>query len=208
MVTFLPTNQKYYGVRFANGCKTEDLWSTYFTSSKTIHSMIEKHGKDNFKAEVRKIFETKEDALKWERKFLTKVDALKNPLFLNKNIGGQYFDCTGLKKPEHSKFMLENNPAKVAGVMDCIKGDKNPAKRPEVREKLSEFNVSKRPEIKELRRIQALTNNPAKRQDVRIKLKQSAQNRIKVLCPHCNKSATAGLFARWHGSNCKHRIGE
>jgi hypothetical protein len=208
MVTFLPTNQKYYGVRFANGCSTQDLWSTYFTSSSTIHNLIEKHGEQSFKAEIRKLFTNKEDALKWENRFLTKVKALQNPMFLNKNIGGQYFDCTGIKKPKHSKFMLENNPAKVPGVMDCIKGENNPAKRAEVRKKLSEFNVSKRPEIKQLRRIQALTNNPASREDVRLKIKQSAQNRVKLLCQYCNKSATPGLFARWHGEKCKNKNGD
>lgn len=208
VVTFLPTNQKYYGVRFAKDCTTEDLWNTYFTSSTTIHNLIKEHGKDSFKHEIRKLFNNKEDALKWENRFLTKVKALQNPMFLNKNIGGQYFDQTGVKRPKHSKFMLEHNPAKVPGAMDSIKGDNNPAKRAEVRKKLSENNVSRRPEIKELRRIQALTNNPASREDVRLKIKQSAQNRVKLLCQHCNKTATPGLFARWHGNKCKNKIGE
>ena len=208
MVTFLPTNQKYYGVRFAKNCTTEDLGKTYFTSSATIHNLIKEHGKDSFKFEVRKLFNNKEDALRWETRFLTKVKALHNPIFLNKNIGGQYFDCTGIKRPKQTEFMLKNNPAKVPGTMDCIKGDNNPAKRAEVRKKLSENNVSRRPEIKELRRIWALTNNPAKREDVRLKIKQSAQNRVRILCQHCNKTATPGLFARWHGEQCKNKNGD
>jgi hypothetical protein len=69
MVTFLPTNQKYYGVRFASGCSTEDLWKTYFTSSDTVHKLIEQHGAESFSVEVRKLFETKEDALSWEKDF-------------------------------------------------------------------------------------------------------------------------------------------
>ena len=92
--------------------------------------------------------------------------------------------------------------------MDCIKGENNPAKRADVRKKLSENNASHRPEIKELRRIQALTNNPASREDVRLKIKQSAQNRVKLLCQYCNKPATPGLFARWHGNKCKNKTGE
>jgi hypothetical protein len=208
LVTFLPTNQKYYGVRFASGCSTEDLWSTYFTSSKTIHEMIKTHGKESFKVEIRKLFNNKEEALKWEGRFLRRVKAQNNPLFLNRNNDGSYYDFTGIKRPDQSKFMLENNPAKVPGTMDCIKGDNNPAKRPEVRAKLSEFNVSKRPEIKEKRREYLLANNPAHREDVRLKLKQSAQNRVRILCPHCNKTATSGLFARWHGDNCKNKNGE
>ena len=205
MVTFLPTNQKYYGVRFAKGCSTEDLWKTYFTSSTTIHNLIEEHGKQSFKVEIRKLFDNKEDALKWENRFLKKVKALQNPIFLNKNIGGQYFDCTGIKKPKQSEFMKHNNPAKVPGVMDCIKGDFNPAKRLDVRKKLSEHNVSKRLEIRELRKQYFLKNNPAKKEEIKLKIKASALNRIKITCLHCNKNTTPGMFARWHGNNCKNK---
>jgi hypothetical protein len=113
-----------------------------------------------------------------------------------------------MKRPDQSEFMKLSNPAKVPGTMDCIKGDKNPAKRADVRAKLSQFNVSKRPEIKEKRRQHMLENNPASRDDVRIKIKQSAQNRIRVTCPHCSKTATPALFTRWHGSNCKNKNGE
>jgi len=66
----------------------------------------------------------------------------------------------------------------------------------------------KRPEIKEKRRQHMLANNPASREDVRLKIKESAQNRVKILCPHCNKTATPGLFARWHGAKCKNKNGE
>lgn len=208
MITFLPTNQKYYGVRFASGCSTSDLWSTYFTSSETVHQLIEQHGKESFSVEVRKLFKTKEEALSWEKRFLRRVKAQNNPLFLNKSNGGAYFDFTGMKRPDQSEFMRSNNPAKVPGAMDCIRGENNPAKRIEVRSKLSEFNVSKRPEIKEKRRQHMLANNPASREDVRLKIKESAQNRVKILCPHCNKTATPGLFARWHGAKCKNKNGE
>lgn len=208
MVTFIPTNQKYYGVRIANGCKPEDLWNNYFTSSKTIHNLIEEHGKESFKIEIRKFFNTKAEALRWEYKFLKRVNALHNPMFLNKNIGGQYFDATGTKRPKQSEFMKANNPTRIPGVMDCIKGDNNPAKREDVRKKLSENNPSKRPEIKELRKQHMLTNNPTQREDVRLKIKQSAQNRVKISCPHCSKMATAALYKRWHGDKCRNNLGE
>jgi hypothetical protein len=30
-----------------------------------------------------------------------------------------------------------------------------------------------------------------------------ALSRKKIMCNHCGKKATAGMFARWHGQNCK-----
>lgn len=42
-----------------------------------------------------------------------------------------------------------------------------------------------------------------KSQEHKLKLKLAAKNRIKMECPHCYKTATAGNYKRWHGDNCK-----
>ena len=36
------------------------------------------------------------------------------------------------------------------------------------------------------------------------KLRTIALNRQKVQCEHCDKLATAAMYARWHGDNCKY----
>jgi hypothetical protein len=48
--------------------------------------------------------------------------------------------------------------------------------------------------------------NPSKREDVRLKIKQSAQQRPIIKCPHCSKEgqASPGMY-RFHFDNCKQR---
>lgn len=57
-----------------------------------------------FEYEVRKIFESKEKCLEWERRFLTRVDAINNPIFLNRHNGGDRF--IGGPKSERTKQKL------------------------------------------------------------------------------------------------------
>src|ERR1700744_439556 len=80
-----PTNQYYYGVRFAKGCHPSDLWITYFTSSKYIKLLIKKHGKDAFLFEVRKIFPNKEKAVVWEEKVIRRMKMRQRSDFINKS---------------------------------------------------------------------------------------------------------------------------
>jgi len=41
-------------------------------------------------------------------------------------------------------------------------------------------------------------------QETKDKLSKVALNRKRIKCEHCNKLATAGMFSRWHGDNCKY----
>ncbi len=78
------SHQKYYyGVRYAQGCSSEDLWKTYFTSSRHVTEYRVKYGEPDI-IKIRKIFKTKEQAVAWETKFLHKVRAHVNPIFINK----------------------------------------------------------------------------------------------------------------------------
>lgn len=86
-----PTDQHYYGVRYKNGCRASDLWITYFSSSPIVHQLIEQYGKESFVPSVRKIFETAEEAVEWESKFLSKVDAQHNDRWLNRHNGKDNF---------------------------------------------------------------------------------------------------------------------
>ena len=77
----------YYGVEYAQISKTanpENLWNSYFTSSNIIDAYRKEFGEPDI-IQVRKVFNTKEEAVKWETKFLQKVDARHNPLFINEH---------------------------------------------------------------------------------------------------------------------------
>lgn len=106
-------NKWYYGSRTSKNCHPDDLWETYFTSSKYVKQFREEHGEPDV-IEIRKIFDCKEKCIKWESKFLGKIDAVNSNYWLNKHIPGQKFIGTSFseqRKHEYSiKFSGKNNP--------------------------------------------------------------------------------------------------
>jgi hypothetical protein len=83
LIECIPTNQYYYGVRFAKNCLPEELWVTYFTSSKYVKKLIKEHGIEQFKVKIRKLFLTSKDARKWEHKVLRRIKAKEREDFIN-----------------------------------------------------------------------------------------------------------------------------
>lgn len=73
----------YYGVRWGNSQKhpKKDLWVRYFTSCSIMPQLRETYGEPDL-IEVRKIFESKHDAIRWERKVLNRL-AQKSPNYAN-----------------------------------------------------------------------------------------------------------------------------
>lgn len=101
------TGMKYYGARYAAGCAPEDLWSTYFTSSKEVHQLIEKHGVDSFDREVRKTFDTAQDAINWEGRVLRRLNARARPDFLNKHNNDGLVGLSGDMNPMRNPIHLD-----------------------------------------------------------------------------------------------------
>ena len=94
-ITSKTAGQHYYGVRYAekdnclyeSGCHPDELWITYFTSSKLVKELIEKYGKNDFIVEIRKRFpNAPEKALLWEKKVLTKLGVLHRNDWLNRYV--------------------------------------------------------------------------------------------------------------------------
>jgi hypothetical protein len=84
LITCLKNNQHYYGVSFKANTKPEDLWTTYFTSSKQVKKLIKEFGVDSFKVEVRKIFNDVNKARLWEHKVLRRLKVAKRSDFINR----------------------------------------------------------------------------------------------------------------------------
>lgn len=82
-ITHIKSGLHYYGVRYAKNCKPDDLWKTYFTSSNYVKELIKKDGKECFIIQIRKTFNTVQEALDWEYKILCKV--YNSPKYLNKH---------------------------------------------------------------------------------------------------------------------------
>jgi len=92
LIKFKPTGQCYYGSRFKNvrlGINPEDdLMINYPTSSKYIQSLIDEHGLTAFEWEIRRTFDTPEQATNWESRVLKRCRVLESDKWLNQNVAG------------------------------------------------------------------------------------------------------------------------
>jgi hypothetical protein len=89
LIKHRPTGQVYYGYRSANKTNpVEDLWQNYFTSSSRVHQLIKETGVDSFDVEIRKTFESKEQASSWETRVLRRCKVLTDDRWINQNIAG------------------------------------------------------------------------------------------------------------------------
>ena len=85
-------NLWYYGVRYKKGCRVEDLFTIYFTSSLYVKSVFKKHGKPDV-IQIRKTFDSVRKSLLWEQTVQRRLKVNKDPKWLNKNISGAiYYD--------------------------------------------------------------------------------------------------------------------
>lgn len=89
-------NKYYYGAEFSNRkakiANPQNLWVSYFTSSKHVAVFREKYGEPDI-IQVRKTFETAKAAHTWEHKVLTRIDAACDERFLNQHNAGYKFCC-------------------------------------------------------------------------------------------------------------------
>lgn len=123
-----PTGKVYYGVRIANKVDpVEDLWKIYFTSSVGVKKLIEETGKDSFEIEVRRIFETKDEAVSWETKVLRRCKVLQDDRWINANIAGYIFPTEEIRKKmsaaQRNRVTSEETKKKLSEVQ---KGSKRP----------------------------------------------------------------------------------
>jgi hypothetical protein len=56
-----------------------------------VRRLINEFGKDSFVVKIRKIFDDKMAAIRWENRVLTRLKAAKNPDWLNRSNGGPKF---------------------------------------------------------------------------------------------------------------------
>lgn len=185
LIKFKPTGQVYYGSRTAKGCNIEQLWTTYFTSSKVIKQLISEFGKDAFEFQIRKIFKTRDAALKWESSVLHKFNAAKNPSWFNKTngnkqfVGGYYGPLVGLKislalKGKKRGPMPEETKKKLSAAK---KGKEGHPHTPESKAKIAEANKKrkgiKKPPMSDEQKQQISISNTGKKRTVAFKIKLS-----------------------------------
>ena len=103
----------YYGVRFSKNCHPSDLFKTYFTSSKHVHTFCLSFGFPDVIL-VKNTFDNKHKALLHENKILRRLNAHIHPKMLNASNGyGKYFgDVSGKKQ---SKEHITKRTSKRVG---------------------------------------------------------------------------------------------
>lgn len=99
LIHHILSGKKYYGVRFCKGCTPTDLWTTYFSSSKEVHRLIQQFGVESFEVEIRKQFNTVDEAIRWEGKILRRINARKRADFLNKHNNDSLIGLSGDLNP-------------------------------------------------------------------------------------------------------------
>jgi hypothetical protein len=126
LIKHKPTNRVYYGMRAANKVSPEqDLWQHYFTSSPKVQQLIEETGRDSFDIEIRRVFETKEQAVAWETRVLRRCRVLEDDRWINQNVAG-YIVPTEESRKKISDF------------------HKGKAKSEEHKEKIRQGNIGKK----------------------------------------------------------------
>jgi hypothetical protein len=107
---------KYYGGKWARNCHPDDLWVTYFTSSKIVNKYIEQNG-DPDVIQIRKIFgENQTACYSWETRVLNKLDVRSREDYLNKhNNDGRVPTCWESQefRLKRSKCSSESNKKRI-----------------------------------------------------------------------------------------------
>ena len=92
----------YYGRRTAKNCHPEDFFISYFTSSECVADVIAEHGMPDV-IKVHKIFSDVDTCKEQEERFLKRVNAARNPRWLNRTNGDKKWDTTGVPNSDDQK---------------------------------------------------------------------------------------------------------
>ena len=168
----------YIGARWAKDCHPDDLFKTYFTSSRHVKAFIQKHGLPDV-IKVRKTFDNIQSARLYEEKLLRRLDVIKSDRWINKSVNGRYLKH-GAQEPDHiAKRISAGYKTRLAN------GGFKVSPEHALRISLSLKGVSKTFTESHKRNLKCHNNN-----------------QTTVDCPHCNKSGQLTNMKRWHFDNC------
>jgi hypothetical protein len=134
IIKHIPTGTYYAGCKISKEADSSNLMTTngYKTTSKIVKQLIKTDGLDSFVVLKIKHFMKPEQALIYETRFLTKVNAAENTRFLNRHNGGKNFMNKGgyilsestknkMKKPKSGETVQKQNEEKINRSNDVYK---------------------------------------------------------------------------------------
>jgi hypothetical protein len=226
LIKHKPTGKVYYGFRSANRVDPQDdLWKNYFTSSLKVQQLIEETGVDSFDVEIRKVFETKEQATNWETRVLRRCNVLKDDRWINQNVAGYIVPTEESRKKisdyhkdkpksnDHKQKLSESQKGKpkkstvyqseeYRKKMSLLKTGTNNGMygkgcTPERAAKIGAANRGKTPANKGV---------PMSEEQKAIIRETKERNKVMLTCEVCGKTMRASHFKMYqHGPNCRHR---
>ncbi len=203
----------YYGVRFSKKCNPNELWKTYFTSSKCVKEFRKKYGEPDI-IQVRKTFISSKLAREWEYKVIKRMKIVESDIWLNKSNRGEYFHIT--KHSEETKRKIsKSTKGRSHGPMSekqkqkisiAQKGEKSVhwGKRitEEHKEKIRLSSLGKtRPQFFSSANPFFNKKHSTETKEKLSRFMNSPERQIK--CPHCGKIGHSNIMPRWHFDKCK-----
>ena len=141
----------YVGAKWAQDADPSNFMKPggYETSSETIKSLIEQHGLSVFVVRKIRVFETADEAQKYETRFLRRVNARNHPKFYNGHNNDGAMDPIKMKI-----VMMESHGVENCSQIESVKSKKrdtvyknygvdNPLKSDQIRAKVRQTNLDR-----------------------------------------------------------------
>jgi len=228
LIKFKPTGKVYYGVRFKNirlkRTPEEDFIVMYKTSSQQIKDLIKEYGIESFEWEIRKTFDTPEQAIAWETKVLRRCNVLKRQdIWYNANVSGYKVTTPRGRLSISNRHKGVPKTEEHRNKMKLIMIGKNKGRKQtdEHRRKNSEANskekhhrwgktlsAEERAKCGEKNKGKTAHNKGkpmSQEQKNLISIRNKGQKRERLTCPHCGTDSAVNTYPRWHGDQCKER---
>lgn len=193
-----------YGVRYARGCHPNDLWTKYFTSSKSVKEYRETYGEPDV-VEVRQTFNDSLQAREWEEKVLRRLGAVKSERWLNRQNGGKEFFCGEQASAHIAKRVKSRNgyshseeTRKKIG-LKSLGRLKSSITREKIREKIILNNYHHSEETR--KRMSA--NRKGKTSHSGENNPMYGKKQPTETCEYCFLVCSKTNYIRFHGTNCK-----
>lgn len=163
----------YYGAKWAKGCHPNDLWESYFTSSEYVKDFRKENGEPDI-IRIHRIFDNPKDCVTFESKYLIRINAKNNPLFLNKINGSVDFGFYDREKAKKTclelygyEFISQIPEIKKKRIVTNLK-------------KYGEENYNNREKAKETWGKKYFSGHPLREPEIKEKSKQTCLQRYEV----------------------------